>query len=100
MYLINIRGRNYCGVHGDFDGSAAKVQSLQTMLPCPLYAVLSGHLHHCRIDDVQGIKAIMAGSFLGMDNYCVEKRIYGKAEQMVCVCDENGVRCSYEIPLK
>jgi predicted phosphodiesterase len=100
MYLINIRGRNYCGVHGDFDGSAAKVQSLQTMLPCPLYAVLFGHLHHCRIDDVQGIKAIMAGSFLGMDNYCVEKRIYGKAEQMVCVCDENGVRCSYEIPLK
>ncbi len=42
----------------------------------------------------------MAGSFLGMDDYCVQKRIVGRAEQMVCVCDENGVRCSYGIPLQ
>lgn len=100
MYLIDIRGKTYCGVHGDFDGSASKVQSLQTMARKPLYAVLSGHLHHCKIDDVQGVKTIMAGSFLGMDDYCVQKRIYGKAEQMVCVCDTDGVRCSYCIPLQ
>ena len=100
MYLIDIRGKTYCGVHGDFDGSAGKVQALQTMAGKPLYAVLSGHLHHNKTDEVQGIKTIMAGSFLGMDDYCVQKRIIGKAEQMVCVCDENGVRCSYDIPLK
>lgn len=99
MYLIDIRGKTYCGVHGDFDGSAGKVQSLQTMAGRPLYAVLSGHLHHNKIDDVQGTKTIMAGSFLGMDDYCVQKRIVGKPEQMVCVCDESGVRCSYDIPL-
>lgn len=63
------------------------------------YAVLSGHLHHCKIDDVQGIRTIMAGSFLGMDDYCVQKRIYGRPEQMVCVCDETGVRCSYNVSL-
>lgn len=100
MYLIDVRGKTYCGVHGDFDGSASKVQSLQTMARKSLYAVLSGHLHHCKIDDVQGVKTIMAGSFLGMDDYCVQKRIYGKAEQMVCVCDADGVRCSYCIPLQ
>lgn len=99
MYLIDIRGKNYCGVHGDFDGSASKVQSLQTMIGKPLYAVLSGHMHHNKVDEVQGVKTVMAGSFLGMDSYCVQKRIYGKPEQMVCVCDENGIVCHYDIPL-
>lgn len=99
MYLIDVRGKTYCGVHGDFDGSANKIQALQTMARKPLYAVLSGHLHHCKMDDVQGIRTIMAGSFLGMDGYCVQKRIYGRPEQMVCVCDETGVRCSYNVSL-
>lgn len=100
IYLVDVCGQTYCGVHGDFDGSASKVQALQAMAGKPIYAVLSGHLHHNKIDEVQGVKTIMAGSFLGMDDYCVQKRIVGRAEQMVCVCDENGVRCSYGIPLQ
>ena len=100
IYLVDVRGQTYCGVHGDFDGSASKVQALQAIAGKPIYAVLSGHLHHNKIDEVQGVKTIMAGSFLGMDDYCVQKRIVGRAEQMVCVCDENGVRCSYGIPLQ
>lgn len=100
MYLINVRGQNYCGVHGDFDGSASKVQSIQTMIGKPLYAVLSGHMHHNKVDEVQGVKTVMAGSFLGMDNYCVQKRIFGKPEQLVCVCDESGIVCHYDIQLQ
>lgn len=100
MYLINIRGKNYCGIHGDFDNSAAKVQSLQTMVGKPLYAILSGHMHHNKVDEVQGVKTVMAGSFLGMDDYCIQKRIYGQPEQMVCVCDDSGIICHYDIPLK
>lgn len=99
MYVINIRGLNYAGVHGDYDGSASKVQSLQTMIGVPLYAVLSGHMHHNKVDEVQGVKTVMAGSFLGMDSYCVQKRIFGRPEQMVCVCGENGIVCHYDIPL-
>lgn len=99
MYLIDVRGKTYCGIHGDFDMTDSKVQSLQTMARKPLYAILSGHMHHCKIDDVQGIRTIMAGSFLGMDDYCVKKRIVGRPEQMVCVCDSSGVRCSYNIDL-
>lgn len=99
MYVIDIRGLTYCGVHGDFEGSDAKVQALQTMARRPLYAVLSGHKHHNRIDNVQGIKTVMAGSFLGVDDYCIQKRIYGKPEQLVCVCDSDGIRCYYDIAL-
>lgn len=39
MYLVNIRGKDYLGVHGDYDGSASKVQSLQTMAQRPVYAI-------------------------------------------------------------
>jgi len=99
MYLINIRGKRYLGVHGDFDGSSGKIQALQTMVGGPVYAVLSGHLHHNKVDEVQGIKTVMAGSFLGVDDFCIQKRIFGKPEQMVCVCDENGIQCHYDIPL-
>ena len=102
MSLFNVRGKNYCLVHGDFDGTPAKMQALQQMvggIDEPLYAVLCGHLHHNQTNVVQGVRTVMAGSFQGMDDFCVEKRIVGRPEQMICVCDEGGIVCSYDIPL-
>lgn len=97
MYLLDIRGKTYCGIHGDYDATPTSVQSLQTMAQRPVYAILSGHLHHNKTDIIQGIKTVMAGSFLGMDDFCVQKRIYGSPEQMVCVCDDTGIVCHYDI---
>lgn len=99
MYVIDVRGKTYVGVHGDYDTSPQHIQALQTMAGKPVYAVLMGHKHHCENGVVQGIRIIMAGSFMGMDDFCVQKRIYGRPEQMVCVCDESGVLCSYNVPL-
>lgn len=99
MYTIDIRGKTYCGIHGDYDGSDAKIQGLQTLVGRPVYAVLLGHLHHNKVDTVQGIKTVMAGSFQGMDDFCVQKRIFGKPEQMICVCDKDGIVCHYDIAL-
>ena len=100
MALLDVRGKTYCCVHGDFDGSDSKVQALQTMAQRPIYGIISGHLHHNAVSGIQGIKTMMAGSFLGMDEYCVQKRIYGKPEQMVYVCNSNGVHCSYDVDLQ
>lgn len=97
MYEISVRGKTYVGVHGDQDPGETKIQALQTMVGKPVYAVLSGHKHHNEVNEVQGVKTIMAGSFMGMDDFCIQKRIYGKPEQMVCVCDDSGVRCMYDI---
>ena len=97
--VFEVRDRNYVLVHGDFDTSAAKMQALQQMVQVPIYAVLSGHMHHNQTNVVQGIRTIMAGSFQGMDSFCVEKRIVGEPEQIVCVCDDGGIRCHYDIPL-
>lgn len=100
MSLFKLRGKTYCVVHGDYDDTPSKIQSLQTFAQEPVYAVLSGHMHHNKVDSVQGIHTYMAGSFLGLDDYCVQKRIYGRPEQMVCVCDCNGVICHYDISLR
>ena len=100
MYLIDIRDKTYCGVHGDYEPNSAKIQALQQMAGKQLYAVLLGHLHHNKTDTVQGIKTIMAGSFLGMDDFCVQKRIVGEPEQLICICDKNGIRCTYDIKLR
>ena len=99
IYSINVRGKNYCGVHGDYDSTASKIAMLQALTERQVYAVLSGHLHHNAIDEVQGVKTVMAGSFVGMDDYCIQKRIYGRPEQLVLVCNEDGIVCSYDIPL-
>lgn len=100
MYLINIRGKNYAGVHGDYDNSNYKIQSLTEMFTEPVYAVMTGHLHHNMTDYVQGIKLLMAGSFVGMDDFCIQKRIIGYPQQMICVCTEDGVLCPYDINFK
>lgn len=99
MYLIDIRGKTYLGVHGDYDPTPNKIPVLQTMAGRPIYAVLCGHLHHNKIDNVHGVKTVMAGSFMGMDDYCIQKRIFGKPEQLVCVCDDSGIVCHYDIDL-
>lgn len=95
---FSVRGKNYVMVHGDYD-SPSKAQALQAMVDAPIYAMLCGHLHHNQTDVVQGIKTVMAGSFQGVDSFCVEKRIFGKPQQMVCVCDNTGIVCHYDIDL-
>lgn len=99
MYAIDVRGKTYIGVHGDYDPSTQNIQALQTMAQRPVYAVLLGHLHHNATNCVQGIRIVTAGSFLGMDDYCVSKRIYSQPEQMICVCDAEGIQCCYDVVL-
>ena len=76
------------------------MQSIRGMIGEDLYAVVSGHMHHNATDTVQGIKTVMAGSFLGMDDYCVRKRIISDPEQAVCVCTKDGILCTYPVPLQ
>lgn len=91
LYFINIRGKNYAGCHGDYDEGIAKLLTLEKMIGKPIYAVLSGHLHHNRIDTSQNIVAIMAGSLQGMDDFCIQKRIFGNAEQLICCVTDKGL---------
>lgn len=102
IFVINVRDKIYCGVHGNFDASADKIASLRSFIgpDKPLYCVLSGHYHHNKYDAVQGVKTLMAGSFLGVDDYCIQRRIYGRPEQIISICDSSGIVCNYDIDLR
>lgn len=100
MYVINIRGKNYLGLHGDYDASNAKILATVGMVKESIYGILLGHLHHNMTDYIQNYKVLMAGSFLGVDDFCLQKRIKGIPQQMICVVNEDGVLCHYDINFK
>lgn len=100
MYVVNIRNRNYAGIHGDYDKSKAGIANLELMANRKLYGVLTAHMHHNAIDSVQGINLIMAGSFQGMDDFTIERRILGYPEQLVTILNDDGIYCHYPIRLK
>ena len=98
---IYIRGKEYVGVHGDYDNySSNGVSKLCMMLGHVPYAVLYGHLHTCSLMQSNGVKMIRGGSLCGSgDAYTVEKRLSGSPSQMVCICNEDGVEALYPIEL-
>lgn len=100
MYTIDIRGKTYVGVHGDYDCTNNNIQSVKAMVGEPVYAIMLGHLHRNKTDSVQGVKTIMSGSFQGMDEYCIRNRLIGRPEQIVCVCTDDGILCHYDIQLE
>lgn len=101
IYDLNIRGKSYIAVHGDYDSfNKTGVANLSMMLGYVSYAITFGHLHTCAVDEAHGVKMIRGGSLGGSgDDYTLEKRLVGKAYQMVCICDKDGVICYYPIEL-
>lgn len=98
---MDIRGKTYIAVHGDFDGyNKTGVSNLCMHLGFIPYAITYGHLHTCAVDETNGVKMIRGGSLAGSgDSYTIEKRLSGKPSQMVCVCNKKGVVCYYPIEL-
>ena len=98
---MDIRGKSYIAVHGDFDGyNKTGVSNLCMHLGFIPYAITYGHLHTCAVDETNGVKMIRGGSLAGSgDDYTIEKRLSGKPSQMVCVCNKKGVSCYYPIEL-
>ena len=98
---IDIRGKRYIAVHGDFDKyTDSGVSSLCMHLGFIPYAVTYGHLHTCAVDESNGVKMIRSGTLAGSgDDYTIEKRLRGKPSQMVCICNDNGVDCYYPVEL-
>lgn len=98
---MNIRGKTYIACHGDYDSfSKSGVANLVLMLGFVPYAVTFGHMHTCAVDECNGVKMIRGGSLAGSgDSYTVEKRLNGKASQMVCVCSNKGVDAYYTVEL-
>ena len=98
---IEIRGKEYLLVHGDYDQfNEAGVSKLVMMIGHKPCSILMGHMHHNSYDDISGVKIIRSGSFAGTgDDDCITKRLYGSPSQMAIVVDSSGIKCCYPIDL-
>lgn len=98
---IVVRGNEFILVHGDYDDfSENGLNKLCMFLGHKPKGVLIGHYHHCSYDDISDVKLIRSGSFIGTcGNYEIQKRLYSKPSQMICVVDSNGIKALYPVEL-
>ena len=100
--VFELYGKEYVAVHGDYDVlNKTGVGNLSMMLGRIPYAIMNGHNHYPMNIDVNGVKVVQGGSFAGSgDSYTIEKRLSGKPNQTVLVCDDNGIDCIYNVELE
>lgn len=98
MYLLRVRGLTYVGIHGDYDAGISALRTAN-MPDEPVYAILTGHLHHNKYDSEQDVVTVMAGSFLGTDRYAANRRLKSRPEQIVCVCSDKGIESAHFVAL-
>jgi hypothetical protein len=96
---VNICGKTYLAVHGDFDSPTKQgYLNLAAMVGFFPDYVLCGHKHFCFFS--QESKFIQSGSLSGSgDDYTIEKRLSGVPSQMVCICNDKGVKSIHPVIL-
>lgn len=99
---IDVCGKTYIAVHGDFDTMSKQgVSNLSMLLGFIPYGILRGHMHYPAMNELCGVKVIQSGSIAGCgDDYTIEHRLVGNPSQTLCVCDENGIDCIYNVELE
>lgn len=97
---LEIYGKNYVAVHGDFDPdmktSALRISQL---IGKKVDYFLAGHMHvaDMRIEDTAYIRngAVVTGG----DEYTSKKRLFGPAVQVCMLVSDNGVEAIYPVAL-
>ena len=99
---LNVRGKTYIGVHGDYDAMTQNsVGKLCMMLGFMPYAIIGGHRHTMAYQEFNGVKYIQSGSLAGSGcDYTISKRLYGNASQTILVCDNQGINAIYNVEIK
>lgn len=99
--FVDIRGKGYVVVHGDYDSMTdAGIGRLCSMLGHVPDNIVLGHNHTAELKYHNGTCIIRGGSLPGSgDQYTVEHRLCGRATQMCCVVNANGVVCAYPVQL-
>lgn len=97
---INVFGKTYAFVHGDFDADLHKSAiRIAGVVGNKVDYILAGHLHiaDIRLEDTGYIRngAVVTSG----DDYTVKNRLYGPAVQMVLLCSKNGVDALYPVRL-
>lgn len=96
---VNIDGKTYLLIHGDYDTpTKSGYLNLSNIVGFFPDYICCGHKHFCFYS--QESKFIQSGSLASSgDDYCIEKRLSGKASQMICIVDKTGVKSVHPVML-
>lgn len=96
--IFDVYNKSYILIHGDYDTNN-NCLILQKLVNKPITAIFSGHYHHNEVVTKDGIKFIMSGSFIGVDNFTIQKRIISQPEHLITIVNDDGIYCYYDINL-
>ena len=98
----NIRDNSYILLHGDNDSLTKQgISDLSLMLGFIPSYIIMGHKHFPAMTEFNGVRVYQSGSLVGSgDDYTIQHRMSSKPSQLVLVCNERGVECSYNVDLE
>ena len=95
--LFKIRNSTIASAHGDKDSPDNVVQKFTMFLNVKPDVIYLGHRHTNGLTTVYDTKVIQAGTLAGADNYCMDKRLRNRPEQVVSVITDKGLDCFYNV---
>ena len=99
--MFSVRGQTVFGVHGDKDNLSNMVEKLTMYTTIKPNLIFCGHRHTNAMITSYDTKILQAGCFSGGgDEYCLDKRLRNKAEQIIAVVNSDGLDCFYDVKFK
>lgn len=96
--MFSVRGQKIFSVHGDKDSLKSVVQKLTMYTTIKPDIIYMGHQHTNAMFTSYDTKVLQAGCFSGGgDEYCLDKRLRNKAEQIISVITDKGLDCIYDV---
>lgn len=98
IVTTSINGYNLVFVHGDKDDMNNVTRNMTKLLGYTPDIIVMGHRHYnAYTTDGTHTKIVQSGSFVGADEYSINKRLVGRPEQAVMVISNNGLDCIYDV---
>ncbi len=96
--MFTVRGQKIFSVHGDKDPIDSVVQKLTMYTSIKPDIIYMGHRHTNAMITSYDTKVLQAGCLSGGgDEYCLDKRLRNRAEQIISVITQEGLDCIYDI---
>lgn len=97
MAVFSVRGLNVVAVHGDKDDPKSVVSKITMMLDYRPGVIFMAHRHTNAMHTEYDTKVITSGCLSGSDNFCMDKRLRNRPEQVIAVFGDDGLDCVYDV---
>lgn len=98
--MFSVRDKTVFAVHGDKTNITDIVEKLTLYVGLKPDIIYTGHKHTNAMITSYDTKVIQAGCFSGGgDEYCMNKMLRGKPEQVISVISDEGLECNYDVTL-